>query len=649
MHHRRTPHLMAVALSVAALACIIPPEVLDAINRLPTPTSTATPAPSSVLYVDKAGNDDNDCATAATACLTINAAVTKAADGAAIYIGPGTYAENDVRGLDVGVNITDKSLSLYGAATPTGLSTLISGSEFLHPVMVVGDVDVVLERLVLTNGRSGLNVGLGANVTLRDAEIRNNSESGIRIYNGQVMVENTLIADNPEGAILNDDAGILTVRSSRIVRNGTRLEATARETGLPRAVIYNEGEMRVIETTIANNEDDGGGGENLISNWGSLTIERSTISNNRVGRSAAVYSPIGSSTVLTNSTISSNTGSGITAVGADLRITFTTVTGNGLSGLFGNAGETAPMTLRMENSLIENNGEQDCSFQLGHTIVFDRRGRNLSDGSCDFDYGGPFPRPPEGDFFLGPLADNGGPTQTHALLEGSRGIDAAESPCLATDQRGIGRPVGGGCDVGAYEFTFAVTAGTPAATLIPVQTETPAPTATESAPPLLTFIQDANCRKGPGSRYDVLTSLMKGTQSPALGRNQDSNWWLVQVPQTEIQCWVSGISLEGGGDPGLVPLVDVGPLPGVPGGPSAGKTTCSANLNNYPVELEWNDSTGETGYRLYRNGTLVATLGANADSYADEAPKGTALTYELEAFNSLGKSERATLSVPACP
>ena len=196
----------------------------------------------------------------------------------------------------------------------------------------------------------------------------------------------------------------------------------------------------------------------------------------------------------------------------------------------------------------------------------------------------------------------------------------------------------------------AATAGpTPTSEIFAVPTLTPEPTATESGPPLLTFIQDANCRKGPGARYDVLTSLMKGTQSPALGRNEASNWWLVQVPQTDIQCWVSGISLEGGGDPGQTPLVDVGPLPGIPVGLAAGKTTCSANLNAYPVELGWNDGTGETGYRLYRNGTLVVTLGANADSYVDEAPKGTALTYELEAFNNLGKSERASLSVPACP
>jgi hypothetical protein len=647
--HHRAVSLIALLLGGAALACAVPPEVLDAINRLPTPTATATPAPSAILYVDKAGSDDNDCVTAATACLTINAAITKAADGAAIYIGPGTYAENDVRSLDIAVNITDKSLSLYGAATPAGLSTVISGSGVLDPVMVAGDVHVVLERLALIDGRSGLSVGLGASVVFRDAEIRNNSEAGVRIYDGQVMLEGALIADNPEGAILNDDAGTLTVRSSRILRNGTRLEARARETGLSRSVIYNEGVLRVIETTIADNVDDGGGGEHLISNWGSLTVERSTINGNRMGRSSAVYSPIGSITVLTNSTISTNTGAGITAVGADLRISFTTITGNGLSGLFGNAGETAPMTLRMENSLIENNGEQDCSFQLGHTIAFDRRGRNLSDGSCDFDYGGLFPRPPEGDFLLGPLADNGGPTQTHALLEGSRGIDAAESPCLATDQRGIGRPVGGGCDVGAYEYTFAVTAATAEGTLIPVPTGI-TPSATPPAlEPRVTLLQNANCRKGPGTGYDILTALEAGIETALVGRNEPSTWWLVKVPATEVECWVAGSTVGTEGDVSGVSVVPVGPVPSAPAGLSLADSTCSPNLNHYAVELGWNDTGGETGYRLYRNGALLLSLNANATSYEDQAPKTAALTYELEAFNALGKSTRVALSVPACP
>lgn len=54
---------------------------------------------------------------------------------------------------------------------------------------------------------------------------------------------------------------------------------------------------------------------------------------------------------------------------------------------------------------------------------------------------------------LGPLADNGGSTQTLALGDGSSAIDmgAQNSTCAATDQRGVMRPQGGGCDIGAYE------------------------------------------------------------------------------------------------------------------------------------------------------------------------------------------------------
>jgi hypothetical protein len=55
---------------------------------------------------------------------------------------------------------------------------------------------------------------------------------------------------------------------------------------------------------------------------------------------------------------------------------------------------------------------------------------------------------------LGPLANNGGPTQTHALLPGSPAIDMVLSGCPlpATDQRGITRPQGAVCDIGAYEL-----------------------------------------------------------------------------------------------------------------------------------------------------------------------------------------------------
>ena len=53
---------------------------------------------------------------------------------------------------------------------------------------------------------------------------------------------------------------------------------------------------------------------------------------------------------------------------------------------------------------------------------------------------------------LGALADNGGPTLTHALLTGSPAIDAGnDAACPATDQRGVTRPQGAHCDIGSYE------------------------------------------------------------------------------------------------------------------------------------------------------------------------------------------------------
>ena len=64
------------------------------------------------------------------------------------------------------------------------------------------------------------------------------------------------------------------------------------------------------------------------------------------------------------------------------------------------------------------------------------------------------------DPMLGPLQDNGGPTQTRALLTGSPAIGAADDTACAgvaksVDQRGVTRPQGTHCDIGAYEYQDA--------------------------------------------------------------------------------------------------------------------------------------------------------------------------------------------------
>ncbi len=80
------------------------------------------------------------------------------------------------------------------------------------------------------------------------------------------------------------------------------------------------------------------------------------------------------------------------------------------------------------------------------------QGHNLDDVDANCNLTDPTSRPnvnPK----LGPLADNGGPINTFALLPGSPAINKGDiAACYATDQRGLPRPQGAACDLGAFEF-----------------------------------------------------------------------------------------------------------------------------------------------------------------------------------------------------
>ena len=107
-----------------------------------------------------------------------------------------------------------------------------------------------------------------------------------------------------------------------------------------------------------------------------------------------------------------------------------------------------------QNSIVANNSGQNCS----NPVTSD--GYNLSsDGTCNFNAVGDLNNHAP---LLGPLQNNGGPTDTMALLLGSPAIDAgnpagckdAQGNLLLTDQRGMPRPDkedANGCDMGAYE------------------------------------------------------------------------------------------------------------------------------------------------------------------------------------------------------
>ena len=107
---------------------------------------------------------------------------------------------------------------------------------------------------------------------------------------------------------------------------------------------------------------------------------------------------------------------------------------------------------------------------------------------------------------LGPFQNNGGPTQTMALGQGSAAIDAADDAICAAppvqnrDQRGVIRPQGPHCDIGAYEV---VQEPTPTPTVTATQTPTRTPTVTPTLTPTVTSTST------PVARHHYLPLLLR--------------------------------------------------------------------------------------------------------------------------------------------
>ena len=70
---------------------------------------------------------------------------------------------------------------------------------------------------------------------------------------------------------------------------------------------------------------------------------------------------------------------------------------------------------------------------------------------------------------------------------------------------------------------------------------------------------------------------------------------------------------------------------------------------SFGINLGWTDNaTNETGYRVYRNAQLIATLGANATSYTDNPPGSGPYSYGVQAFNDVGTSGTPTVEEEGC-
>jgi hypothetical protein len=227
------------------------------------------------------------------------------------------------------------------------------------------------------------------------------------------------------------------------------------------------------------NAGGAGGGSAVIVSSGALTVRKSTVSGNTVtdagaGPSASGLISLNTATIV-NSTFANNTATGtgpaaaVVSFGFVTTIVNSTIAGNSSGGGAGGLLEGGFLPTALSNTILAGNDvagtPADCSgtpVSQGYNILGTNAGCPMVAATGD-QIGTPgTPINP----LLGPLANNGGPTQTRLPLTGSPAIDlgnpAAVSdadppappalvPCRTTDQRGFARPINTRCDIGAVE------------------------------------------------------------------------------------------------------------------------------------------------------------------------------------------------------
>jgi len=359
--------------------------------------------PSEVTVINTADNGAGSLRKAlGTVCVggTINFSDTLAGQTITLLSGP----------LTLGKNVT------IDASAAPGLT--ISGNNTDRVFIVKANTTATLNHLIITNG-----------------------------YGWQLA-----------GGILNN--GSLTL--DHVTLTGNTMATDAGDYWQGGGGIYNGtgATLNLIDSTVSNNQARwSGGGVYSFFNT-TTTIVRSTISGNVSGDVGGAIRSLGNMTI-TDSTISGNTATGwhggaIFQTDGNITITGSTIANNigpdwAPSTFFiGQFGGGFVPTLTLTNTIITGNHWYACEkFASGTVGNVISGGHNVvQDDSCN---------PSASDLIvwdalIAPLANNGGPTWTHALLPGSPALNAADdAACSATDQRGVARPQGAHCDIGSYE------------------------------------------------------------------------------------------------------------------------------------------------------------------------------------------------------
>lgn len=321
----------------------------------------------------------------------------------------------------------------------------------------------IINSTIISNTATDKGGGIRAwesELTITDSALSNNraiitgfsnnpnpgSGAALAIYGSVVTISASTVISNQAdflGGAIYADSSDLTIQNSSLSDNQANFGGA----------IYNSkdfgfgGTATIVNSALISNTANGGDGGAIRIVDSQFTIANSTLSNNQAigsegsggeGGAIGIVPFLNSNSILiTNTTIYSN---------------FASIQGGGIQADSGYGSGS------IKNSIVANNVAASAANCGGDTIT--SAGNNIDSGtSCNFSSSGDLSNT---DPLLGTLGDNGGATLTHALLAGSPAINAADNAACAADpinnidQRGVLRPQGAFCDIGAVEETSSL-------------------------------------------------------------------------------------------------------------------------------------------------------------------------------------------------
>ncbi|MGB3650700.1 MAG: DUF4347 domain-containing protein [Rivularia sp. (in: cyanobacteria)] len=441
----------------------------SAISASTNTISTTVNPVVGTIYVNSNATGDNNGSLWADAYTDLQDAIAAANSGDEIWVAKGIYKPGATS--DASFELKD-GVAIYGgfAGTEANLSerdvtviknneTILSGDNTSYNVVKFSNDSgtTTVDGFIIQEGNSnddGGGIWNRGNLTLENIVVRNNQAAddggGIR-NDGNLTIINSTVAGNTSIGTSQTSGGGGLLNTNAPGTTATIINSTfSGNTALNGGGIRNDGNLNLINSTLSGNTalQSGGG---LVN-----TFNQSAPNNPAAGGNATI-----SNSTITNNTAASQPGGGIANVGV------LTVSNSIIAGNAGNDDITNQFTVTLGIPFtftgITNSG--------GNNLIGNGEGTSFTNGA-NGDIVGDSTNPI--DAKLGTLEDNGGLTQTHALLNGSPAVNAGSNSSIAEDtfdldgdsnttdlpfeQRGVGfeRIIDSTVDIGAYEIVSVV-------------------------------------------------------------------------------------------------------------------------------------------------------------------------------------------------